>query len=151
MIEVDVVIAFKKTHRRITDIMHRKIKDYNLTFRLFHILKLIKDSPDASQKDLAKKMQLTQGAMSGSIKRLLQLELIKQIPLEHDNRYNKLEITTQGKKVIEDYFEDLNNRYKMMFDDFSEEDLVEFDKALITLNKNLDKINEMDTEKGVIL
>lgn len=151
MIEVDVVIAFKKTHRRITDIMHRKIKDYNLTFRLFHILKLIKDSPDASQKDLAKKMQLTQGAMSGSVKRLLQLELIKQIPLEHDNRYNKLEITTQGKKVIEDYFEDLNNRYKMMFDDFSEEDLVEFDKALITLNKNLDKINEMDTEKGVIL
>ena len=151
MLELDVVAAFKKTHRRISEIMHRKIKDYNLTFRLFNILMLIKDSPNASQKDLANRMQLTQGAMSGSIKKLLELNLIEQIPLEEDNRYNKLVITKKGSKVIEDYFEDLNERYSLMFDGFSEEEFEQFNKSLLKLNENLNKINIRDSEQGVIV
>ncbi len=150
MIEVDVTIAFKKTHRRISDIMHRKIKEYNLTFRLFHILKLIREFPEANQKDLAVKMQLTQGAISGSIKRLLELEMINVVPMEHDNRYNKLELTQKGNQVLEDYYDALSARFKMMFNDFDEDDFIAFDKALKKLNKNIDEINIIDAKEGVI-
>lgn len=142
MFEKDISVTLRKTQQKLIDINRQKIAEANLSFRLFHILVLIKERPEANQKDLAKAMKLTQGAMSGSIKRLLKLDLITQVPLEEDNRYNRLVLTEKGYKVIEDFEVDVNKRYVEIFDGFSEEDLQVFNGFLNKLNENLETIDQ---------
>lgn len=144
MIEADVAMHLRKTHQRITQLMREKIDEYGLTFRLLHILMLIDKNPNASQKELSDNMKLTQGAVSGSIKRLLKLNMLEQVPLESDMRYNKLIITESGKNIIDDYKEHVNIRYQDMFLGFTEDEVVEFNIYLTKINENLDLINEQE-------
>lgn len=144
MIEADVAMHLRKTHQRITQLMREKIDEYGLTFRLLHILMLIDKNPNANQKELSDNMRLTQGAVSGSIKRLIKLSMLEQVPLESDMRYNKLLITENGKKIIDDYKEHVNIRYQDMFLGFKDDELVEFNIYLTKINENLDLINEQE-------
>ena len=141
MIEANVAMHLRKTHQRITQIMRGKIDEYDLTFRLLHIVMLIDKNPDLNQKELSKEMGLTQGAMSGSIKRLIKLNMIEQIPLEEDMRFNRLVITEYGRIIIEDYKEHVHIRYKDMFLDFTHEELTGFNIFLTKINSNLDEID----------
>lgn len=149
MLEKDVATTLRNTHQKMSDIMRAKIAQRKLTFRLFHILILIKENPDTSQKYLAKTMRLTQGAMSGSIKHLLKLGFLKQVPLESDNRYNKLVITKKGLDVIEDHILEVDERFEKIFDNFSESELTDLNNYLNRVNTNLDAISQEDKE-GVI-
>lgn len=142
MVEANVVMHLRKTHQKITQIMQKKVDEYGLTFGLLHIVMLIDKNPDANQKELSKEMKFTQGAMSSSIKRLIKLNMIEQIPLEEDMRYNKLVITETGRKMINDYKEHVSIKYKDMFFGFSHDELVEFNVFLTRLNENLDQINK---------
>lgn len=147
MFEKDVSVSLRNTHQKLIDIMRQKIFERNLTFRLFHVLILIQENKGINQKELAKMMKLTQGAMSGSIKRLLELGYIKQVPLESDNRYNTLVITKKGEVVIRDHSKDIDMRFEKIFEDFSEDDLTKFNEYLNLVNYNLDKISEEDKKE----
>lgn len=149
MFEKDISVTLRKTQQKLNDLNRQKIAEANLSFRLFHILVLIKEHDEWNQKDLAKAMKLTQGAISGSIKRLLNLEMITQVPLEEDNRYNRLVVTEKGLQVIEDFEADVNHRYVEIFDGFSETDLMTFNAYLNQLNSNLETI-ENKKKEGVI-
>lgn len=142
MFEKDISVTLRKTQQKLIDLNRQKIEQANLSFRLFHILVLIKEQPEWNQKDLAKAMKLTQGAISGSIKRLLNLEMIMQVPLEEDNRYNRLVVTDKGYQVIDDFESDVNRRYVDMFDGFSADDLRQFNAYLNQLNSNLETIEK---------
>lgn len=146
MIEANVAMHLRKTHQRLTQIMREKIDEYGLSFRLLHIVMLIDKNPDASQKELSGMMKLTQGAISCSIKKLIKLDMIKQIPLEEDMRYNRLVITDNGKAIIDDCKDHVHARYQSMFVDFSHDELAQFDMFLAKINANLDGISEQNSD-----
>lgn len=145
MIEIDVAMELRMTHQKMAQVMREKIDEYGLTFRLLHILMRIDKNPDVNQKELSKDMKLTQGAVSGSVKRLIKLNMLQQIPLEEDMRYNKLVITESAREIIDDYQEHVNVRYKDIFLGFDYEELVGFGSLLAKINNNLDEINKDDT------
>lgn len=132
------------------EIMRGKLQDYDLSYRLIHILSLIKEDPLTSQKELAEKMKLTQGALSVSIKELLCKNMLEQIPLEEDKRYNRLKITELGHNTIKQCIEDIDARYRILFSNFTNEELQDFYDKLEKLNHNIDEINTKEKE-GVIL
>lgn len=141
MLETDVAMQLKATHQKITQILQYKIDEYGLTFGQLSLIIKILNNPDASQKELAKQMRFTEGAMSVVVKRLISLGMIKQEQLESDMRYNRLVITDLGKNVIEDYHEYVIKIYQDIFDGLNEEELVELNELLTKINNNLDKIN----------
>ncbi|MDR7871170.1 MAG: MarR family transcriptional regulator [Tissierellaceae bacterium] len=149
MIEKDVAMEFKEIHQKIAQIMQRKVFGYGIKFGQLHLMMLVDMYPEANQKDLAKEMRLTEGAISTIVKRLIKLNMIKQIPLEKDMRYNRLILTENGKSIIDDYREDLYIKYRDMFKNFSETELEELSKFLIKINENLDSINKFDNEKNL--
>lgn len=142
MTEREVAMQLKGTHQRVTRIMQQKIDEYGLTFGQLHLMMLIEKYPDANQKYLAKEMRFTQGAMSGVVKRLIKLNMLEQIPLELDMRFNRLVLTGNGKSMIEDYKEDLFVKYRNMFIGFSDHELMELSGYLLKINKNLDSMNK---------
>lgn len=142
MIEANVAMHLRKTHQRMAQIMREKIDEYGLSFRLLHIVMLIDKKPDVNQKELSEKMKLTQGAVSCSVKELIKLGIIKQVPLQEDMRYNRLVITDSGKTIIDDCKEHLNIRYQSIFSNFSHDELIKFDMLLSKINANLDEIDD---------
>ncbi|HLR21658.1 MAG TPA: MarR family transcriptional regulator [Tissierellaceae bacterium] len=142
MIETDVALQLKGTHQKIMQMMQLKIDEYGLTFGLINLMILIEKNPDSSQKELSKKMKFTQGAMSIMVKRLLKINMIKQIPLEEDMRFNRLVLTQKGKSLIDDYREHIFQRYEDIFNEFKESELIELHNYLLRINTNLDNLNE---------
>lgn len=145
MIETDVALQLKETHQKVVQIMQSKIDEYGLTFGLLHLMILIEKKPNANQKDLAKDMRFTQGAMSVVVKRLLKLDMIKQIPLESDMRFNRLVLTEKGKSMIDDYREHILKKYENMFKGFNNSELIELHDFLLRINQNLDTINSTNS------
>lgn len=141
MVETDITIQLKGIYQKITQIMQVKIDEYGLTFGLLHLIMIIEKSPNASQKELAKEMKFTEGAMSSAVKRLLKLNMLEQVSLESDMRYNRLVVTGKGKLMIADYKDYLFKRYKDMFHGFDYEKLEKFYDLLSDLNMNLDSIS----------
>src|SRR5690625_4729437 len=122
--------------------MREKIGEYGLTFRLLYILMLIAQNPDTNQKELAEQMRLTPGAVSGSVKKLIALGMLEQIPLKDDLRYNKLVLAEHAHAVMKDYEEHVFLRYKELFLGFTEDELYDFNNSLLKINANLDRIDD---------
>lgn len=142
MIQSDVAMQIKEIYQKLTQLFQHKIDEYGLNFGLVFLTIRIQNNPSASQKELAEQMRITQGAMSGAIKKLIKLKIIEQIPLETDSRYNRLVVTGLGETIINDYKGFVVTQYENMFDDFKEEDLIKLDEVLSKLNNNLDKMNK---------
>lgn len=140
MIETDLAMHFKKIYHRVTQLMQKRIDEYGLTLGLLHIAIIIEKNPKISQKDIAKEIKVTEGAVSTSIKKLLKLNILEQIPLESDMRYRRLVLTRLGKSIIDDYRDSLPNIYREMFNEFSQDELIKLDNFLFKINNNLDNM-----------
>lgn len=142
MFETDVAMKLKATHGKIGQLMQQKINEYDLRFGLLHLAMLVKKYPEKSQKELADQMRFTQGAMSHSVKILMKKDILKQVPLESDMRYNRLVVTERGENFINDYETYITNVYKDIFVGFDQGELKNLDEYLKRINTNIDKIKD---------
>lgn len=149
MVEREVAMQLKGIQQKAGQMMQEKIDEYGLTFGHLHFMMLVEKYPDKSQKFYAKEMRFTEGAMSGMVKHLLKLGMLEQIPLEIDMRFNRLVLTEQGQLMINDCKEDLYVKYRDMFMDFSEDGLMELNRYLSKINKNLDSMNKSNNEQNL--
>ena len=135
-------MKLKATHGKIGQLMQQKINEYDLRFGLLHLAMLVKKYPEKSQKELADQMRFTQGAMSHSVKILMKKDILKQVPLESDMRYNRLVVTERGENFINDYETYITNVYKDIFVGFDQGELKNLDEYLKRINTNIDKIKD---------
>ena len=145
MMETDVAFQLKGTHQKIIQMMQLKIDEYGLTFGLINLMSLIEKHPNSSQKELAKEMRFTEGAMSSMVKRLLKINMIMQTPLKEDMRFNRLVLTKKGESLIDDCKDHIFARYESIFDGFEENELKELHDYLLKINKNLNNMNDEDS------
>lgn len=140
MLEADVASNLRKTHQRLNYMLREKVGEYKLTFRLLHILIRIESKPEANQNQIAKELKFTKGAMSGYVKRLIELGMLEKRSSTQDQRCNRLGITDYGQNILDDYEEEVRSRYKDIFIGFSSEELAAFDASLTKINHNLKKL-----------
>mgnify|MGYP000904879943 FL=1 len=144
MFETDVAIQLREINTKLAQLMQQKINKYDLRIGLVHLAILVKKNPDMNQKEMAREMRFTEGAMSHCVKTLIKKNILRQIPLETDMRYNRLEITQKGENLIKDYESYIFNLYKDIFFGFNNDELRDLDRYLKILNLNIDKINEKE-------
>lgn len=147
MLETDVAMQLKGLNTRLAQLMQQKINKYDLRIGLLHLAMLVQKYPDMSQKELAKEMRFTEGAMSHSVKRLIKQNILEQKPLETDMRYNRLEVTKEGENFIKDYEDYIHKVYKEIFLGFKDDELKEFEKYLKKINMNLEMISDIENEE----
>lgn len=140
MIEKDLAMELKIINHKISNVMQLKFEKYGLTLGLLYLMKLIENNPNSSQKELAKEMRFTEGAMSISVKRLMNLGFVKKVQLEEDLRYNKLVITDKGKEVLCDHEKYLSRMMKDIFHGFNEDELKKLNEFISRVNNNLENI-----------
>lgn len=80
-------------------------------------------NPNISQKELAKRMEISSAAVTVTLKKLEAQGFIKRFALERDSRVNNIIVTEKGKEIIEKtgaIFEELDAK---TFEGFSDEEL----------------------------
>lgn len=144
MFETDVAMQLKEINTKLAQLMQQKINKYDLRIGLLHLAILVKKYPEKNQKDLAKEMRFTEGAMSHCVKRLIQENILEQIPLETDMRYNRLTVTEKGENFIKEYEDYIFDVYKDIFMGFNDDELKDLDIYLKKINSNLENIQNRE-------
>lgn len=97
---------------------------------------------NVSQRDLAEHLNITPAAVAVTLKKLDKDGIITKKTSEEDNRFNEVELTDKGKKIVKEsqkIFQCIDER---IFDGFSEEELVQLESYLDRVQKNISKVNE---------
>ena len=111
-----------------TDRMHKQLLDSKVSaigiHRTHHIIlmHIARNSKLASQKSLADHIGITPAAVTGALKKLEADGYIKRVH-GSDNRYNEIEITEEGKRIVEESRSLFLSIDMSLFDGFSEEEL----------------------------
>ena len=82
-------------------------------------------------------MGISPATVTICLKKLVKENYIKKESLENDNRYNILEVTEKGKKIIDKSVKTFSEIDNKMFDNFSEEELRIFSGYLNRIYNNL--------------
>lgn len=131
---VDSQIAVSRLHRMILERHLNKTGVYRSQHQL---LMYIANNPRASQKEIAQLYRVSTATIAVSLKKLEQGGYISRAVDQSDNRYNQICITEKGKAVVENsasYFERIE---RLMFQDFSQEEIECFQRCLDRIKNNL--------------
>jgi len=126
---------------------HRKIMQYYLdetgVYHAQHrLLMEISRNPSASQKDIARSMDVSGATIAVSLKKLEKGGYIKKEMDEGDNRLNQITITEKGNRVVEQSKQIFDSIDRMVFEGFNEAEKSSLLVLLQKLNSNLVKMED---------
>ncbi len=127
-----------------TDRMHKHLLDTTVSsigiHRTHHriLMYIARNNRLDSQKALADHISVSPAAITGALKKLERDGYVKRVQ-GSDNRYNEVEITEAGKKVVEDSRALFTSVDMSLFDGFTEEELDEYIAILGKIQCNIKK------------
>ena len=142
---VNQMIKTVRMHKQLIDSKVANICIHRTAHRI--LMHIAKNDRLESQKALAEHIGITPAAITGELKKLEKEGYIKRVH-GNDNRYNTVEITDEGKKVVEEtrtLFSEIDNA---MFSDFTEEELETYIKALEKIQNNIKNNMQCITKEG---
>ena len=138
------MICVVRSHR---SVFEKKISKLGLHQSQHQLLMYIsKQGEVSSQKEIAEKFGITPAAVARTLKGLENDGFIERMTTENDSRFNKIVITPRGKEIVEKTKEMFHQIDSDIFEDFTMNDLNEF-------NSYLDKIKSklvMKYEEGCV-
>lgn len=99
---------------------------------------------DYSQKQLADDMKISTPTVAVSLKKLENGGYIERMIKTEDNRYNKINITPKGQKVIKKSMKIFQYADSAMFEGFSDNELETLCEYISRISANLDAANDIE-------
>lgn len=127
-----------RDHKRVVDRYLDRTNLHKSQHRLIMVLAFTDKS--MSQRDLAEKLKVTPAAIAVTLKKLAKDGIIQKKISEDDMRFNEVEITEKGRQIAkesEGVFAYIDTK---MFEDFSEEELLQFESYLDRIQLNVSNI-----------
>jgi len=110
------------------------------------ILRAIKDKPGATQKEIADRLMVTPSCVVTSTKRLQKAGLIKKVTSKNNLRCNRLKLTEKGEDICAKGKELIDSFNIKCYENFSAEELEDFNKYLCKLLNNIEVLTHQDAE-----
>ena len=135
----EAVCMMMKTGR-----MHKALLDSRVSslgiHRTQHMILMQLDGQDKlpSQKELAKRLDVTPAAVTGAIKKMEKDGYVERT-LGHDNRFIELRITEQGRELVRRSYKLFCEADELMFAGFSQSELDAYISCLAKLQANIKK------------
>ena len=134
-----------------TDRMHKHLLGSNVSKMGLHrtqhrvLMHIARKDKLFSQKSIAEYIGVTPAAITGVLKKLEYDGYIKRVH-GSDNRYNEVELTEVGKKVVEDSFKMFSELDTSLFEGFSEAELDMYIACLEKIQLNIKKKQDNNSE-----
>lgn len=126
-------------HRRI---MQNYLDETGVYQSQHRLLMEIARNPNASQKDIARSMDVSAATIAVSLKKLERGGYIKREADEGDNRLNKITITEKGNRVVEQSRKIFESAEGKVLEGFTDEEKSALMVLVQKLNNNLERMEE---------
>lgn len=126
-------------HRRI---MQNYLDETGVYQSQYRLLMEIARNPNASQKDIARSMDVSAATIAVSLKKLERGGYIKREADEGDNRLNKITITEKGNRVVEQGRKIFESAEGKVLEGFTDEEKSALMVLVQKLNNNLERMEE---------
>ena len=139
---LNFIFKINKLSARVKRFTVRSFRKYNIGNPELVILSLIGQVKDQlTIKDLTTVHWMDKGFISRASSKLIDLKLIKKINFPSDKRRHYFKLTPKGKKIFNELQNIKVRRYKKLSEDFSNNEIYNFnillDKMLLNSDKNL--------------
>lgn len=92
---------FSQIHRALQEQAFRKQWGLEITMPQFICLKILEAKNNCMMKDLAERLQLSLGTVTGIIDRLIKAGFVERYRDDRDRRVVRVKLTEEGKKVLQ--------------------------------------------------
>lgn len=126
--------------------LHRTLleREFNRTgvYRSQHqILMFLSDHPNATQKEVAERQNVSTATIAVSLKKLEKGGYIRRAADERDNRRNQICLTEKGQEIVADSRRIFGEVERRMFDGFTPEDFAAINECLNRITDNLKRFS----------
>lgn len=133
---VNIMIKTDRIHKQLLDATVTRIGIHRTQHRI--LMHIARNNRLDSQKSLAEHIGITPAAITGALKKLERDGYIKR-KQGSDNRYNEVEITEAGKKVVNETHALFSSADMSLFEGFSDEELDGYISYLEKIYANIKK------------
>jgi DNA-binding MarR family transcriptional regulator len=92
---------FIRLHRRVSSSISGELKTLGLSISQFDLLSTLTEQEGLSQQELAERLYVTKGNVSGLLDRMVEAGLVERRALPGDRRSNALHLTPKGRDLAE--------------------------------------------------
>jgi DNA-binding MarR family transcriptional regulator len=92
---------FIRLHRRVSSSISGELKTLGLSIPQFDLLSTLTEQEGLSQQELAERLYVTKGNVSGLLDRMVEAGLVERRALPGDRRSNALHLTAKGRDLAE--------------------------------------------------
>jgi DNA-binding MarR family transcriptional regulator len=96
-----VWFRFIRLHRRVANAMSGELKALGLSIPQFDLLSTLSEQEGLTQQELAERLYVTKGNVSGLLDRLVEADLAERRALPGDRRSNALHLTPKGRALAQ--------------------------------------------------
>lgn len=90
---------FLRLHRRVSAAIAAELKALGLSIPQFDVISTLSEQEGLTQQDLAQRLYVTKGNVSGLIDRLVEAGLVERRPIPGDRRSHALHLTPPGRDL----------------------------------------------------
>ena len=96
-----VWFRFVRLHRRASNAIAAELKGLGLSIPQFDLLSTLTEREGLSQQELAERLYVTKGNVSGLLDRMVEAGLVERRAIPDDRRSNALHLTPKGRSLAE--------------------------------------------------
>lgn len=113
---------------------------------LMAIHRLTQDGQPFSQKDIARRLNITPAAVTVTLKKMEKKGMVEKTVNDKDNRYNQISLTEKGRQIVADSEKTFRYINRQTFQGFTDEELSTLDGYLRRIQQNLDNAEDSGAE-----
>lgn len=114
-----------------------KLSEYKLTLNMWRCMMIIENNRSCNLKDISKSLNVDNAIITRNIKKLEELNYIKKIKRDNDNRFFDLYLTEEGLSVLKSLNDYQENWYEKITNNFSDEEITDLINLLNKLCSNI--------------
>lgn len=141
------MLKFRMTEQLMRRVVERSVAGTGLYRGQHQMLMHLFHCPDCTQAALAEHMEVSPAAVAVGLKKLEKGGYVERENVQHDNRRNRITLTEQGQRVVDESMLIFHRIDSCIFQDFSDQELEQFIGMLDRIYDNLDRCGSL-TEKS---
>ncbi|AYF54838.1 MarR family transcriptional regulator [Clostridium novyi] len=130
-----IALLIKEINSKINFKVTEELKNIGLTVPQITAIKFIAHRKQVTSSELSEEMSITKATVSGIIDRLEKMNIIKRVRSKEDRRIIYIVFSDEGLNLAKDIRDIMNNCFENIFNNVSEEELVNIENNLSSLLK----------------
>ena len=120
-----------RLHRRAVNTVASELKALGLSIPQFDLLSTLTEREGLSQQELAERLYVTKGNVSGLLDRMVEADLVERRSIPGDRRSNALYLTKKGRDLAEKGIAAQRAYVQRTLGSLPEQDLVELERIVL--------------------